>query len=631
MAETRNSYLVSRALKTFMLASVLASLAQRLATMTDAIVVSNLIGPDGISAINVVTPIITLFPTISILFGIGGSILAAKALGRRDAEEANRVFTLAILASLVSSIILTVILFTLTPEIVALVCPRSSRFYHLAVSFMHIMALSAVPTVMCFTLQSFVKTDGNPRLVMITVMSSTALNLVLDFVFIKYLHMGIAGSAWGTIICFIFSMSVCLIHLRSSHSSFHLDSSIFNRNRHRPTQSEPLQPPTPQHPQTPATQQPATPIPTPLTPAPQQPATQTPPHPTTLTLIKEGFPMSINTLLMGLCIFAFNSIVMSTLGADGMYVWAVCLQLLMLVQLMLGGVGSTIYSIGGMLVGEQDMIGLNILIRRVLTYITLALISLTVIVELWPQAFGNLFGGSGSGISQTLHTALRIFSLILLPYAILSILGALYQLLGYRTASLLISIAQLAVMVLCVWLATHISPALLWWGFPASAILLIVIALATTITIHFKHTNLAPVTLIPQAEEAQALNFSVRLTEADVESALTHIDTFLQQCNISHHTSYNVRLCSEELLYNIVHYAVKRHPEHHFIDIHIRCTNTLLTLLIKDDGRPFNPILKETPTGIEHLGLRLINSACKSLTYKYMYDQNMVYMTFPPK
>ena len=99
MAEKRNSYLVSKALKTFMFASVLASLAQRLATMTDAIVVSNLIGPDAISAINVVTPIITLFPTISLLFGIGGSVLAAKAIGRRDADEANRVFTAALLAS----------------------------------------------------------------------------------------------------------------------------------------------------------------------------------------------------------------------------------------------------------------------------------------------------------------------------------------------------------------------------------------------------------------------------------------------------------------------------------------------------------------------------------------------------
>lgn len=338
--------------------------------------------------------------------------------------------------------------------------------------------------------------------------------------------------------------------------------------------------------------------------------------------------MSINTLLMGVCVFAFNSIVMNALGEDGMYVWAVCLQLLMLVQLMLGGVGSTIYSVGGMLIGEKDMIGLNILIRRVFTYISITLISLTVIVEVWPQAFGDLFGGSGSGISNTLHKALRIFSLILLPYALLSILNALYQLLGYRRASVIISIGQLAVMVLCVWLFSHIGTGLLWWGFPASAILLITIAITITIIMHFRRPEIAPVTLIPQVEEAKALNFSVRLTESDVESALTHIDTFLQECSIPKQTSYNVRLCSEELLYNIVRYAVKRHPERHFIDVHIRCTDSLLTVLIKDDGRPFNPILKETPGGIEHLGLRLINSACKSLTYKYMYDQNMVYMTF---
>ncbi len=55
----------------------------------------------------------------------------------------------------------------------------------------------------------------------------------------------------------------------------------------------------------------------------------------------------------------------------------------------------------------------------------------------------------------------------------------------------------------------------------------------------------------------------------------------------------------------------------------------MISVLLKDDGRPFNPILKETPKGIEHLGLRLVNSACQDMTYKYMYDQNMVYITFP--
>ena len=585
MSDKRNSYLVSKALRTFMLASVLASLAQRLATMTDAIVVSNLIGPDAISAINVVTPIITLFPTISILFGIGGSILAAKAMGRRDADEANRIFTTSLIAALACSAILTVVLFLLTPQIVALVCPRDSRFFDMAVSFMHIMSLSAIPTVLGFTLQSFVKTDGNPRLVMVAVMSSTALNLVLDIVFVKYFGMGIAGSAWGTIICFLFSTSVCLVHFRSTHSSFRIDWSLLKGKLsivHYP-----------------------------------------------LSIIKEGFPASISTLMIGVCVYGFNSIVIHTLGADGMYVWSVCLQLLMLVQLMLGGVGSSIYSIGGLLVGERDMPGLRILIRRVLVYVGITLLVLMFVVEAWPQAFGNLFGGSDSGMADELHSALRIFALVLLPFALISILNALYQLLGYRTASIVISLGQLAAMVGFVWLFALISPSLLWWGYPASSVALLATVLVVTWMMHLRRPELAPVTLIPQVTEGEALNFSIRLTEADVAGALGRIDTFLADCQIPHNVAYNVRLCSEELLYNIVRYAVKKHPEHHFIDIHIRYAAPLVTLLLKDDGRPFNPLLYSALTDMEHLGLRLVNGATHDMTYQYMYDQNMVFIKFP--
>ena len=580
MEEKRSGYLVSKALKTFMFASVLASLAQRLATMTDAIVVSNLIGPDAISAINVVTPIITLFPTISILFGIGGSVLAAKAIGRRDAEEANHVFTTALMASFISSLLLTFILFLLTPQIVSLVCPRNSRLFEMAVSFMHIMALSAVPTIMGFTLQSFVKTDGNPRLVMVAVISSTALNLVLDVIFIKYFGMGIAGSAWGTIICFVVSISVCLTHFRGQHSSFHLQFAGKGMGKN------------------------------------------------VMRCITEGFPMSINTLLMGICIFAFNSIVMQALGEDGMYVWSVCLQLLMLVQLMLGGVSSSIYSIGGLLIGERDMIGLTILMRRVLTYTGMALLALWLIVEVWPEAFGNLFAGGDSGVADLLHKALRIFSILLLPYAMIAILNALYQIIGYRTASILISMAQLVMMVGFVWLFVQISPALLWWGYPASAIVLATAVLAFTWGMHVRKPEMAAVTLIPQVAEAKALNFSIRLTEGDVVKALGQIDSFLQDCDIPKPTTNKILLCCEELLYNIVRYAVKKHPDRHFIDIHIRKTEPMVCVLLKDDGRPFNPILKDTPEGVEHLGLKLVNGTTQNITYKYMYDQNMVYMTF---
>ena len=581
MAEERSGYLVSKALKSFMFASVLASLAQQLATMTDAIVVSNLIGPDAISAVNVVAPIIALFPSISILFGIGGSVLAAKAMGRRDQSEANHVFTTAVTASFLSGILLTLVLCLLTPQIVALVCPRDSRFFDMAVSYLFTMSLGTVLTLVGFTLQNFVKTDGNPRLVMTAVMSSTALNFVLDILFIKVFGMGIAGSAWGSIICFVFSISIILTHFRSKHCSFRLQF-VWKQMGHD-----------------------------------------------VMRCIAEGFPMSINTLMMGLCVYGFNSIVIHTLGADGMYVWSVCLQLLMLTQLMLAGIGSSIYSIGGLLIGERDMIGLSILIKRVLYYVSIALLTLILIIEVVPEAFANLFGGGNSGVSDLLHRALRIYTLMLLPYAYLAVLRALYQMIGHRTVSVIISIGQLVVMVLFVWIFALISPSWLWWGYPASAVFLLSAIVLYTWVKHAQQPEVALVTLIPQTTEGKALNFSLRLTEADVKDALSRIVSFLQACDIPTTVAYNARLCCEELLYNIVRYAVKRRPERHFIDVHIRCTEPMVTVLLKDDGRPFNPVLKETPEGIEHLGLRLVNSTSGKMTYQYMYDQNMVYMTFP--
>ncbi|MBQ6746065.1 MAG: ATP-binding protein [Bacteroidaceae bacterium] len=153
------------------------------------------------------------------------------------------------------------------------------------------------------------------------------------------------------------------------------------------------------------------------------------------------------------------------------------------------------------------------------------------------------------------------------------------------------------------------------------------VVLVFTWVIHIRRPEIAALTLIPNKTEGQAMNISVRLTHDDVGQTLQEIASFLKSCEVAQSTAYYVQLCCEELLYNIVNYAVKKHPEKHFIDIHIRSTEPMVTVLLKDDGRPFNPTLLETQNGIEHLGLRLVNGVCSQIKYNYMYDQNMVYIT----
>ena len=610
----RNGYLISKALRTFMWASILAALAQQLATTTDAIVVSHLIGPDAISAVNLVMPVLTLCTCLGFLFGMGGAVLAAKAMGRREMVTANRVFTASVVSALSIGILLSVVGYLLAPEITSIICPVDSRIYPLTLSFLQTIILGSAFSLVGFTLQNFVKTDGNPRLVTMAVMTSTVMNFVFDILFIKVFGMGIAGSAWATIVSYIVALTICLFHFRHPHHSLHLDLGLIRGKFSFLTSSSLL---------TLGTAQANLAL----------PSLNRSLH---FSIIKEGFPMCINSLLLGLCIYGFNSIVLHAQGADGMYVWSVCLQLFLITQMVMAGIGSSLFSIGGLLAGERDMPGLAILFRRVMAYICSVLLVFIILVMLMPGTFGRLFGSSAIDVGDQLNTALCIFSLTLIPYSLVANLRVIYQIVGYRVMSVVLSIAQLVVMVLFVWGIALVSPEHLWWGFPLSALVLLTIVLVVAWWKHRQQPGASPVTLIPSIPECPVMNVSIRLTHDDVNQTLQAIATFLKDSGVDHSTAYNVSLCCDELINNIVNYAVAKHPEKHFVDVHIRCMETMVSVLLKDDGRPFNPILTvhgealDTADGYEHLGLKLVNASQSSINYKYMYDQNMVFMTFTP-
>ena len=583
----RNGYLISKALHTFMWASILSSVAQLLSTLIDAIVVSNLIGPDAISAVNVSVPVLSMVGCFGILLGIGGSIVAAKAMGLRNMEEANGVFSISLKATLIFGLFVSIAGYLLAPTIVGLVCPPESRIYPLAASYLQIILIGMVFMLGAFTLQSFVKTDGNPKLVMRAVVIGCIVNLGFDIIFIKVFDMGIAGSAWASVLSYMAAFAVCLLHFKRPHCSlrFHLNAPITNGLGN---------------------------------------------------IAKEGAPLSINSLLLGVCTYFINTIVLRMAGDNGMYVWSLCLQLFTIMQLVLGGISTSIYAIGGLLAGERDMEGLGILTRRVLVYVCSVLAVIMVVMLVWPEMLASLFGGSRLADNTTdVASPIRIYALLLVPYAVVAVLRSLYQIIGFRGMSMILSITQLVAMVVCVWLLALVSPDMLWWGFPVSGIILLLVTMAFSWQKHRRQPQLAMMTLIPQTIGGKSLNSSVRLTREDVRSALAEIKSFLKESQVSESTVFQIRLCCEELLYNIVDYAVEKYKEKHFADIHIHLTETQVNVLLKDDGRPFNPVFKNKElreknidTDYEHLGLLLVAGESSSINYKYMYDQNMVFLTF---
>ena len=577
----KKDYLIAKALHQFMWASILASVASQIAITTDAIVVSQFIGPEAISAVNLTMPVVIFFNFLMMLFGMGGSVLVARSLGERDAQTTNKIFSSTLIGLIIVGVFFSALLLIFSPQVASFITNDTPVVYTLSLRYLRIMLLGTTTTILFMTITNFIKTDGNPQLVMKAVLVSSVVNLILDILFIAVLKTGIEGSAWASIIGSVTALLLCSRHFRSANNSYHWQLEFKQCHQY------------------------------------------------ILKGVMMGFPMGINTLLLGISIYAINNIILSNLGTDGIFAWAICFQLFIILQMVLSGIATSIYSIGGLLIGEKDIVGLRLLTNKVMKYICLSLLVLTLFVLITPESIGWLFASKNIQSEDMFHNALRIYALLLIPYAIAVVYRILYQILGYWLLSVVMSIVQMGGMILFVGLLAWIRPEWLWWGFPVSGLVLLAVYWVATCVIHHRNPDAQVMTLLPQAADAQSLNFSVKYQNEDVQQALENISTFLESCDIEPATSFQINLCCEELMYNIVTYAVNKDADKHLFDVHIVCHKETVSVLIKDDGKPFNPILKTVSFNEDGdgLGLALVNTMA-DIKYKFMYNQNVVFLTF---
>lgn len=194
----KKDYLIAKALHQFMWASILASLASQIAMTTDAIVVSQFIGAEAISAINLTMPVVIFFNFLMMLFGMGGSVLVAKSLGERDAQTTNKVFTSTLIGMTAVGGGCSALLLAFCPQVASFITSDTPVISTLSLRYLRIMLLGTTLTILFMTITNFIKTDGNPKLVMKAVMTSSIVNLGFDILFIAVMKTGIEGSAWAS-------------------------------------------------------------------------------------------------------------------------------------------------------------------------------------------------------------------------------------------------------------------------------------------------------------------------------------------------------------------------------------------------------------------------------------------------
>jgi len=584
----RNSFIVSKALKTFVMAAVLTAAASQLAHTADSMIVGHVVGQDAVSAINLVLPLVEVLNCMGFLLCFGANALCAQAIGSNDMDKTARIFTSTILTILTVGVAVSLGISLFSRQIVELVS-EEPRLNNMAYDYIHTYALGGWLQMMSYGLCLFVATDGRPRMVTIAVIAGALTNGLVDILTISVLGMGVEGAALGSLSMFTVNIIVLLTYLRKPTSSYRLKwpgKSLFN---------------------------------------------------IFLSNVKEGAPITLSNSLMAVTIMLINDIVLRYLGCDGLFIWSVCLQMLLLSYVFIDGVIESMFAIGGVLMGERDLRGLEILVKQALVVIAM-LVTIVIIMMYMPNAVGMLFGvASGSELSIELNRVLRIFALMLIPFSITQILLSTYQILGHEKTSVITATAQTAMLVVGVWFVANLEGIELWWGFVGACALVLLFQLGYTYArSHMYHVPISPLTMIPQTSTGLTYDRSVHYKLDDVYDTLNDIDTFLKDAKVSSSTLFDLNICCEELMTNIAQHSKGRITQQTF-DVHIHVNNDGVFVTLKDAGRPFDPVKagkmadKNIGTeGHEHMGLRLITQIIPDINYKFMYGQNTVFIWKKP-
>lgn len=536
----RNNYIVGRTFRNFLMASILTSIVQQMRVLVDGIIVGHLIGPMALSAINLYLPLEETVYGIIMLFTAGAGFLAACRQSRHDYEGVSSQFTVALTSGMCVVVTLVTMSFVFFPELIDLLADADEPVLcQYTAEYTQVLIVSFLIQVPNSVLRSFIGLDGHPQLVTRSIIVSFLLNIVLDFCFVGFMDMGIAGAAWATLISDTFGFFMLLPYTTGHSCSFSLTSV-----KHYATeQRESLQ---------------------------------------------EGFPLALGGIMTGVVVMITNQVVLEFEGTNGVFIFAVIFQIQSLCGMVAEGLSEICESIGGVYKGEKDNSSFRALIYKCYQMLWGVLVGVCLLALVVPDYFMMLFGEEAGHITSENLAALRVGSLLVLPYVMVSFTSSVHTLVGYELLSTVMLILQSVVMVVSPYVVTAIYPELFWWSYPIGAALVVSLQVVVPYLIHLRKRQSTEIALMPTLPDAVSMDYSLPYDETTIDQSLMDAAQFLKVCELDPQLRADVFVCCHDIAYNILAYSSDNNKGHYF-DLRMQDDDGTLDIWLKDAGKPYNP------------------------------------------
>ncbi len=200
----------------FTIPLLIGNVFQQIYSISDTIIVGRLLGVNSLAAVGSTGPLFFLLMGLTIGFTSGLTVITAQRFGANDFKNVRRSAAASTLICGIYTLAISGITLLILPRLLQWMNVPQEIFSQ-AYDFMTVITIGLIMIVYYNLLASILRALGDSKTPLYFLIFATIINVILNYVLIKYVGLGVKGSALGTVTALSISVILCFIHIHKKY------------------------------------------------------------------------------------------------------------------------------------------------------------------------------------------------------------------------------------------------------------------------------------------------------------------------------------------------------------------------------------------------------------------------------
>lgn len=205
---------------------LIANILQSLYGAVDLFVVGKYCGAESVAAVSTGTQVTLIVTSLVTGLTLGSTILVGDYMGRKEYERVRQVIGTTLTIFAITAVVITILMLVFERPLLMLLCTPQESF-DLTMEYVAVCSMGNLFICGYNAISAILRGYGDSTRPMIFVGIACILNIFLDFIFVRYLYLGVGGTALATVISQTASMVIAIVYLKKKDFLFDFRLSSF--------------------------------------------------------------------------------------------------------------------------------------------------------------------------------------------------------------------------------------------------------------------------------------------------------------------------------------------------------------------------------------------------------------------